>query len=66
VLIADEELHRNASENLERAEALLPAGPINEMLESVWRLLAEPSARTATASIAPRLVLQRWSRALTG
>lgn len=39
---ADEELHRRAVENLERADALLFGRVTYEMMESAWR----PSART--------------------
>ncbi|HET7339002.1 MAG TPA: dihydrofolate reductase family protein [Candidatus Dormibacteraeota bacterium] len=36
--IADEELHRHAIENLERADALLFGRVTYEMMESAWRL----------------------------
>ncbi|HET9782845.1 MAG TPA: dihydrofolate reductase family protein [Candidatus Dormibacteraeota bacterium] len=36
--IADEELHRHAVENLERADALLFGRVTYEMMESAWRL----------------------------
>src|SRR5215211_8668933 len=41
-MIADEELHRHAVENLERADALLFGRVIYEMMEAAWR----PQART--------------------
>ena len=40
----DEELHRHAIENLERADALLFGRVIYEMMEAAWR----PSARTGS------------------
>jgi len=42
VMIADEELHRHAAENLEQADALLFGRVIYEMMEAAWR----PAART--------------------
>ncbi len=57
--IADEELHRHAIENLERADALLFGRTTYEMMESAWRLparagawpdWAEPFARTIHAA----------------
>ena len=42
VMIADEELHRHAVANLERADALLFGRVIYEMMEAFWR----PFART--------------------
>jgi dihydrofolate reductase len=42
VMIADEELHRHAVANLERADALLFGRVTYEMMEAAWR----PSART--------------------
>jgi dihydrofolate reductase len=59
--IADEELHRHAAENLERADALLLGRVIYEMMESAWRLRPgakpewmqpwmEPFARTIDAA----------------
>src|SRR5262245_16007792 len=41
-VLADEELHRHAVENLTRADALLFGRVIYEMMEAAWR----PSART--------------------
>jgi dihydrofolate reductase len=41
VMIADEELHRHAQENVERADALLFGRITYEMMESAWRLPAE-------------------------
>src|SRR5436305_15276516 len=41
-MIADEELHRHAVANLERADALLFGRVTYEMMEAAWR----PSART--------------------
>src|SRR6476659_8112695 len=42
---ADEDLHRHARENLERADALLFGRVIYEMMESAWRLPAPAGAR---------------------
>jgi dihydrofolate reductase len=42
VMIADEELHRHAAANLERADALLCGRVTYEMMEAAWR----PSTRT--------------------
>jgi len=36
--IADEELHRHAAENLERADALIFGRIVYQMMESAWRL----------------------------
>ena len=41
-MIADEELHRHATENLKRADALLFGRVIYQMMEAAWR---SPSAR---------------------
>ena len=43
--IADEDLHRHAVENLERADALLFGRVTYEMMEAAWRLPARPGAR---------------------
>src|SRR5258706_12116891 len=57
--IADEELHRHALENIERADALLFGRVTYEMMESAWRGPApageradrmEPFARTIDAA----------------
>src|SRR5437868_10856912 len=57
--IADEELHRQALENIERADALLFGRVIYEMMEAAWRGPApagtrpdwmEPFARTIDAA----------------
>ena len=57
--IADEELHRHALENIERADALLFGRVIYEMMEAAWRGPApagerpdwmEPFARTIDAA----------------
>ncbi len=42
--IADEELHRHAAENLDRADALLFGRVTYEMMEAAWRLPAKPGA----------------------
>ena len=42
---ADEELHRHASENLGRADALLFGRVTYEMMESAWRAPASPGTR---------------------
>ena len=44
-MIADEELHRHAVENLERADALLFGRVTYEMMEAGWRSPAQPGAR---------------------
>ncbi len=58
-MIADEELHRRAAENLARADALLFGRVTYEMMEAGWRLPAgtgerpewmEPFARTIDAA----------------
>ncbi len=58
-IIADEELHRRAAENLERADALLFGRVTYEMMEEAWRGPApagtrpdwmEPFARTIDAA----------------
>lgn len=58
-MIADEELHRHAVENLARADALLFGRVTYEMMEAAWRLPAragampawmEPFARTIDAA----------------
>jgi dihydrofolate reductase len=41
---ADEELHRHAVENLERADALLFGRVTYEMMEAAWRPSAQPGA----------------------
>src|SRR5499426_1710530 len=43
--IADEELHRHAIENLDRADALLFGRVIYEMMEAAFRPPARPGAR---------------------
>jgi dihydrofolate reductase len=43
--IADEDVHRHAVENLERADALLFGRVIYEMMEAAWRGPATPGAR---------------------
>ena len=57
--IADEDLHRNALENIEKADALLFGRVTYEMMESAWRLPAaaqawpdwmQPFARTIDAA----------------
>ena len=62
VMIADEDLHRHAAENLEQADALLFGRVTYEMMEAAWRLSAtgarpdwmadwmEPFARTIDAA----------------
>ena len=44
-VIADEELHRHAAENLDQADALLLGRVTYEMMEAAWRLPARPGAR---------------------
>ena len=62
VMIADEDLHRNAAENLARADALLFGRVTYEMMQAAWRTSAtgarpdwmqpwmEPFARTIDAA----------------
>ena len=45
VMIADEELHRRAAENLARADALLFGRVTYEMMEAAWRGVAQSGAR---------------------
>ena len=45
VVIADEELHRHAAENLDRADALLFGRVTYEMMEAAWRSPARTGAR---------------------
>jgi hypothetical protein len=45
VMIADEDVHRHAIENLERADALLFGRVIYEMMETAWRGPAPAGAR---------------------
>ena len=58
-VLADEDLHRHAAENLDRADALLFGRVTYEMMEAAWRLPAaagawpewmEPFARTIDAA----------------
>jgi dihydrofolate reductase len=44
-ILADEELHRHAVENLDRADALLFGRVTYEMMEAAWRLPARTEAR---------------------
>ncbi len=44
-VIADEDLHRHAVENLEQADALLFGRVTYEMMEAAWRLPARTGAR---------------------
>jgi dihydrofolate reductase len=44
-MIADEDLHRHARENLERADALIFGRVIYEMMEAAWRPPARAGAR---------------------
>ena len=59
VMIADEDIHRHAVENLARADALILGRVTYEMMEAVWRLATrtvampdwtEPFARTIDAA----------------
>jgi dihydrofolate reductase len=45
VVIADEDLHRHAAENLARADALLFGRVTYEMMEAAWRMPARTGAR---------------------
>jgi dihydrofolate reductase len=44
-MVADEELHRHAAENIDQADALLFGRVIYEMMEAAWRPPAETGAR---------------------
>ncbi len=44
-VVADEELHRHAAENLARADALLFGRVTYEMMEAAWRAPAQAGAR---------------------
>jgi dihydrofolate reductase len=44
-IVADEELHRHAAENLEKADALLFGRVTYEMMEAAWRKQAQTGAR---------------------
>src|SRR5512132_2473243 len=44
-IIADEDLHRHAVENLDRADALLLGRVTYEMMEAAWRTPAQTGAR---------------------
>jgi dihydrofolate reductase len=44
-MVADEDLHRHAIENLTRADALLFGRVTYEMMEAAWRSPARPGAR---------------------
>jgi len=44
-MFADEDLHRHAAENLDRADALLFGRVTYEMMEAAWRLPARTGAR---------------------
>src|SRR5215472_9763618 len=44
-IVPDEELHRHAGENIERADALLFGRVIYEMMEAAWRPVAETGAK---------------------
>jgi dihydrofolate reductase len=44
-ILADEELHRHAVENLARADALLFGRVTYEMMEAAWRALAQTGVR---------------------
>jgi len=45
VMIADEDLHRHAAENIAQADALLFGRVTYEMMEAAWRPLARTGAR---------------------
>ena len=45
VIVADEELHRHATENLARADALLFGRVVYEMMEAAWRVPARTGVR---------------------
>jgi len=45
VMIPDEDLHRNAAENIERADALLFGRVTYEMMEAAWRPPAQTGVR---------------------
>ena len=45
VMIADEDLHRHAMENIDQADALLLGRVTYEMMEAAWRPVAETGVR---------------------
>ena len=45
VMIADEDLHRHAADNLAQADALLLGRVTYQMMEAAWRPAAQPGAR---------------------
>ena len=47
VMIADEDLHRHATENIAQADALLFGRVTYEMMEAAWRPAAQTGARPA-------------------
>jgi dihydrofolate reductase len=57
-MIADEELHRHAIANLERADALLFGRVTYEMMEAAWRPAARAAARPAW--------MERFARTIDG
>jgi dihydrofolate reductase len=46
-IVPDEDLHRHAAENLDRADALLLGRVTYEMMEAAWRTPAQAGARPA-------------------
>ena len=62
VMIADEELHRHAVANLERADALLFGRVTYEMMEAAWRRPARTGARPDWMVPFARTSMRRWSR----
>jgi len=47
VMLADEDLHRHALENIDRVDALLLGRVTYEMMEAGWRRSTEPGTRPA-------------------
>jgi dihydrofolate reductase len=46
-MVADDELHRHAAENLDRADALIFGRVVYEMMEAAWRVPARTGVRPA-------------------
>src|ERR1700722_18195451 len=65
VMIADEDLHRHAVENLARADALLFGRVTYEMMEAAWRSPAPAGGPTGWIPSPARSTRQRstWCRA---
>ena len=64
-MFADEELHRHAAENLDRADALLFGRVTYEMMEAAWRPPAQTGARPANIAQLPELPAPKRSPDVT-